>query len=665
MTSPANGQVRNETYGIRGIPLPPDVKSNTKTIPFAPGIPVRRSLPDLAAAKDPTLRRQWTLFVLALERFKSEPVDRKLSYYQIAGIHGYPQVPWDDPEAKEPFYCTHNSMTFPTWHRVYLLLYEQRLWEHMKEIIASWELPHSEAYTWNHAADTWRLPYWDWAQKQAYNDSFSLPEVATQKKVKIYLYKTSEEVAENPGFDYENPLWGFENPEKGPDGKPRKMGDMPPGKEQWNIKDGKTGCNDEPLPWSQCSGVSRHGIIKEADGTCRGLEGVNNFKAANEWINRFSTNISNPYPCRHEEHGKWRAPGSLADAVNRMFSTDYTQTWATFSSTKWFSESESKPGAEYMSLEYIHNNIHNLAGGSKFQTGVGHLSDVPVAAFDPLFWLHHCNIDRLFAMWQVLHWDAWWTTPHPAPRPSGDPTPDDPLKPFHTKDKGDPYRDYWTSTMTRDWTRCNYQYDDLVPNPGSINPDGTLNEEQYRADVLDHIQDIYPSTKRYIQAIRLDDKTKYEDIFDPDTDIFEDYTLNVLYDRYALEGRSYTIEFILEGRDIGQVSAFAGLPPESGGCPNCASQKEKKVLSRGQVPLTLTLLFLALEASYRRLNSLKRNEVADFLTSRLRWRFVQLGGNQKPAEDFPKTKISIWHGTEKIKDLGHQSAELHRIKSKI
>ena len=38
--------------------------------------------------------------------------------------------------------------------------------------------------------------------------------------------------------------------------------------------------------------------------------------------------------------------------------------------------------ANWGSLEDIHNAIHNLVGG----TG-GHMSSVPVSAFDPIFWL--------------------------------------------------------------------------------------------------------------------------------------------------------------------------------------------------------------------------------------------------------------------------------------
>lgn len=37
-----------------------------------------------------------------------------------------------------------------------------------------------------------------------------------------------------------------------------------------------------------------------------------------------------------------------------------------------------------INIEFIHNNIHYWAGGDG-----GHMSQIPVATFDPIFWLHH------------------------------------------------------------------------------------------------------------------------------------------------------------------------------------------------------------------------------------------------------------------------------------
>lgn len=52
-------------------------------------------------------------------------------------------------------------------------------------------------------------------------------------------------------------------------------------------------------------------------------------------------------------------------------------------------------------IENIHNTIHNCVGG------YGHMQYPDVAAFDPVFWLHHANVDRIVAMWQVLNPDSY------------------------------------------------------------------------------------------------------------------------------------------------------------------------------------------------------------------------------------------------------------------
>lgn len=51
-----------------------------------------------------------------------------------------------------------------------------------------------------------------------------------------------------------------------------------------------------------------------------------------------------------------------------------------FSNNEWLRNGQ--PGT-YGSLEDIHNEIHDKTGGG------GHMSALEVAAFDPVFWLHH------------------------------------------------------------------------------------------------------------------------------------------------------------------------------------------------------------------------------------------------------------------------------------
>ena len=46
-------------------------------------------------------------------------------------------------------------------------------------------------------------------------------------------------------------------------------------------------------------------------------------------------------------------------------------------------------------LEQIHNAVHVWVGGT--------MGEIPWAAYDPIFFAHHANIDRLWRLWQIRH----------------------------------------------------------------------------------------------------------------------------------------------------------------------------------------------------------------------------------------------------------------------
>jgi tyrosinase len=46
-------------------------------------------------------------------------------------------------------------------------------------------------------------------------------------------------------------------------------------------------------------------------------------------------------------------------------------------------------------LEQVHNDVHNYVGGT--------MADISVSPSDPIFWMHHSNIDRLWSTWQPKH----------------------------------------------------------------------------------------------------------------------------------------------------------------------------------------------------------------------------------------------------------------------
>ncbi|OAT05486.1 polyphenol oxidase, variant [Blastomyces gilchristii SLH14081] len=66
----------------------------------------------------------------------------------------------------------------------------------------------------------------------------------------------------------------------------------------------------------------------------------------------------------------------------------------------------------FNNLENIHGLIHNSVGGNG-----GHMTYTPWSAYDPIFWLHHTNVDRVVALWQAVHPESYV---QPLPNRGGD-----------------------------------------------------------------------------------------------------------------------------------------------------------------------------------------------------------------------------------------------------
>ncbi|KAM0812686.1 putative tyrosinase [Seiridium cardinale] len=144
-------------------------------------------------------------------------------------------------------------------------------------------------------------------------------------------------------------------------------------------------------------------------------------------------------------------------------------------------------GLGFGSIEDIHNTLHVLVGGSGDYGG--HMGSVPISAFDPIFWLHHTNIDRLVSIWQGLHDDetkpdSWvstkparggtWVTP-----PDADEGLTTPLAPFYKV-----ANNFWDSTAVRKTTTFGYGY----PETQSWNFKETAD---CRKDIRNHLTTLY------------------------------------------------------------------------------------------------------------------------------------------------------------------------------
>jgi hypothetical protein len=85
----------------------------------------------------------------------------------------------------------------------------------------------------------------------------------------------------------------------------------------------------------------------------------------------------------------------------------YAQTYETFSSHP-VSYTPSNIVSNYIPLETPHNTLHDVIGGDG-----GNMGEISISAFDPLFWLHHCNMDRHFYTWLYNNTDRFNCSMYP------------------------------------------------------------------------------------------------------------------------------------------------------------------------------------------------------------------------------------------------------------
>ena len=113
------------------------------------------------------------LFIISLGLLMNEPwtTDHPFSYFQMCGIHGKPYELWNSigpprlsKESGKAYnlqsgYCSHSSVLFPTWHRAYMMMFEQALYIRVHDLAERYPEPYRSRY--RKAAKRFALPYWD------------------------------------------------------------------------------------------------------------------------------------------------------------------------------------------------------------------------------------------------------------------------------------------------------------------------------------------------------------------------------------------------------------------------------------------------------------------------------------------------------------------------
>lgn len=229
---------------------------------------------------------------------------------------------------------------------------------HVRKAAKQYPVETVDAYT--AAAQTFRIPYWDWATDA------SLPPAVMNPTVR-FNGPSGPATMRNPLYSFQFPNYPF----RGGGGFGGSLAQFNETKRCTTTSGAAVGFSDE----------DRASSLMEGDG------------------------------------------GQLQDKVYAVFTKSTTfEAMATMSNA----------GA---SFEEPHNVVHNDIACFSVAGHSGHMGDLNWSGFDPIFMLHHANVDRLYAMWQAINYnDPVFTTSQHGNAlygtPSGPMTADSPLKPF-------------------------------------------------------------------------------------------------------------------------------------------------------------------------------------------------------------------------------------------
>ncbi|KAJ7022230.1 photo-regulated tyrosinase [Mycena alexandri] len=269
-----------------------------------------------------------------LEAMYNQDQDKVLtSYFQLAAIHGYPFMSWNNSGATVNDdavfwgYCTHGTILFPTWHRPYMALFEQTIQENAIGIAKKYT---SRADEFLDAAYDLRLPYWDWGA-----DIIPPSQIWVDTVVEIIQPNGVAALAPNPFLSYEF----------------------------------------HPTPQTF----------------------YDNFKIWPQTLR---------YPTSEKRDAISNTNLLYKDNTFKLLTADSMRTWDAFSNN-----SASPDGGGSNSLEAIHDDIHSYIGGFDVPIKMqGHMAEIPLSSFDPIFWLHHANVDRLLSLWSAMNRGVWVPT---------------------------------------------------------------------------------------------------------------------------------------------------------------------------------------------------------------------------------------------------------------
>lgn len=289
------------------------------------------------------------------------------------------------------------------------------------------------------------------------------------------------------------------------------------------------------------------------------------------------------------------------------------------------------------SFESIHDAVHVTTGG---ESG-GHMYYLDYSSFDPIFWLHHTNIDRLLALYQVISPNSYMANgninrPMAQWKQGEAKNSNSPLKPFTKNTAGD----YFTSNDVKNTRVLGYTYPETNGSPTA-------------ASVRSAINSLYgPNSgnkKRSTPTGQYEGRPFKKGDYNT--------VLSIIANKFVMDG-SYSVHCFIGDIGAGNSTAnvtvpyptnstspysnstgdftdspsYVGMYGVLGGSKGSNDNTTSPVMTEGCIPLTTALQ--GKEATGE-LKSLHPDDVEAYLEKNLHYKVIGPGGVEVPAEQIP------------------------------
>ncbi|APA06690.1 hypothetical protein sscle_02g014600 [Sclerotinia sclerotiorum 1980 UF-70] len=287
------------------------------------------------------------------------------------------------------------------------------------------------------------------------------------------------------------------------------------------------------------------------------------------------------------------------------------------------------------SIESPHGAVHVLVGGA-----YGHMSFLSYSGFDPIFWLHHANVDRVLSMYQAINPSTYITSltdyygTYTIPPGSVD-TASTALKPFAIDSST-----FFTSNTCRSMSQFGYSYPEIM--------DWNMTSTQMTSYVTGRVNALYnadgSNSKIKKRSFKSKEPSSIHQFEGSDTNkTLREWTAALSVSKFDLKGQRFIIRLFLGvipdnpktwGSSESLVGSLVILPP-----PGSSANDASTALAYDEI---VVLREPAIGGGYKGYDEDGDGEgTEEFLKRNLRWRVQLVDNTPLPSNSLATLKISI------------------------